>query len=160
MAVRPVEDPAGEWVRAEDAERVIADTQRHWKGLYLLEQRSRESYERNVAEQMAARLLAEQQRKQAGFCEAHQPPHETCACCEAVEADNRLRQAIALLRQWAYPGVNLPVAETQEFLQIPGDHRNAVAGRNCACGGPIIGGRAYHTLACPQLHKGETEETR
>ena len=54
---------------------------------------------------IARAVLAER----ASFCEAHQPPHETCPCCEAVRADDeRLaeRAACAEIRKHAQAVVN------------------------------------------------------
>jgi uncharacterized protein YfaQ (DUF2300 family) len=31
------------------------------------------------------------------FCEAHQPPHDECPCCLAVERDDKLQQAQATI---------------------------------------------------------------
>lgn len=37
--------------------------------------------------------------KETGFCEAHQPPHGSCPCCEAVHADDERREVSQALHQ-------------------------------------------------------------
>lgn len=58
-------------------------------------------------------------------------PHElACETCldaswkdREKDVQTRLAQAITLLKRWAYPEKNLPVAETKEWLESHADHR-------------------------------------